>query len=302
MRRDAGRPPRRPGARRALRFGERPDLPDVDVRAAGVGKPKVFDYARGGNPTRRRSRPRSRPWRGRARRSRSAADGGGDDAAAPLRPGDHVMLPDDVYGGTYRLCPRCSSPGGCRTRSSTSPTRGPARRRSRTPLVWLETPRTRCSGSSTSAPSPRPHTRPVRGRRRQHVRHPRAAAAARARCRRGRPQRHEVHRRSLRPDRRRRRHSDPEWIERLGFLANAFGAVPGPMDCFLGLRGLKTLALRMAKHSENAATIAAWLGSHPKVRRVLLPRGSSRTRVTTVASEQMSSFGGMVSFRRRVGR
>ena len=59
--------------------------------------------------------------------------------------------------------------------------------------------------------------------------------------------------------------SDPEWIERLGFLTNALGAVPGPMDAFLALRGLKTLAVRMRPHCDNARAVAAFLASHPKV-------------------------------------
>jgi cystathionine gamma-synthase len=67
------------------------------------------------------------------------------------------------------------------------------------------------------------------------------------------------------------------------------------MDCYLGLRGLKTLALRMAKHSENAGAIAAWLGSHPKVGRVYYP-GLESHPGHDVASRQMSSFGGIVSF------
>jgi cystathionine gamma-synthase len=67
------------------------------------------------------------------------------------------------------------------------------------------------------------------------------------------------------------------------------------MDCYLGLRGLKTLALRMARHSENAATIAEWLGSHPKVRRVYYP-GLESHPGHDAASRQMSSFGGIVSF------
>ena len=67
------------------------------------------------------------------------------------------------------------------------------------------------------------------------------------------------------------------------------------MDSFLALRGLKTLALRMAKHSENAAAIAEWLASHPKVRRVYYP-GLESHPGHEVASRQMSSFGGIVSF------
>ena len=57
--------------------------------------------------------------------------------------------------------------------------------------------------------------------------------------------------------------SDPEVYERLKFLQNAIGAVPSPMDCYLVLRGTKTLALRMERHSQNALSIATWLESHP---------------------------------------
>jgi cystathionine gamma-synthase len=89
--------------------------------------------------------------------------------------------------------------------------------------------------------------------------------------------------------------SDTEWLERLGFLTNAVGAVPGPMDCYLGLRGLKTLALRMERHSENATAIAAWLSGDPRVQRVYFP-GLPDHPGHDVASRQMSAFGGIVSF------
>ena len=65
--------------------------------------------------------------------------------------------------------------------------------------------------------------------------------------------------------------SDAEWIERLTFLTNAVGAVPGPMDCYLALRGLKTLAVRMRAHCENARAVAAFLVAHPKVTAVHYP-------------------------------
>ena len=86
--------------------------------------------------------------------------------------------------------------------------------------------------------------------------------------------------------------SDPEWIERLGFLLNAVGAVPGPMDSYLGLRGLKTLAIRMQKHSENASVIADWLSSHPKVQHVFFP-GLPTHPGHDIAARQMAAFGGM---------
>ena len=89
--------------------------------------------------------------------------------------------------------------------------------------------------------------------------------------------------------------SDPEWIERLGFLTNALGAVPGPMDAFLALRGLKTLAVRMRAHCDNARAVAAFLASHPKVTAVHYP-GLASHPGHLVAARQMSDFGGMVSF------
>jgi cystathionine beta-lyase/cystathionine gamma-synthase len=87
----------------------------------------------------------------------------------------------------------------------------------------------------------------------------------------------------------------PELHERLAFLQNAVGAVPGPMDCFLVLRGIKTLAVRMDRHSANAAAIADFLAAHPKVAKVLYPFHDSHPHVA-VAHKQMRSGGGMLSF------
>lgn len=83
--------------------------------------------------------------------------------------------------------------------------------------------------------------------------------------------------------------------ERLAFLQNATGAVPGPFDCFLALRGIKTLALRMRRHEENALRLATWLEGHPRVRRVLYPGLASHPQ-HELARRQMKGFGGMLSF------
>lgn len=88
---------------------------------------------------------------------------------------------------------------------------------------------------------------------------------------------------------------DDELEERLRFLQNSCGAVPGPMDSFLTLRGIKTLHLRMARHSENGAAIAAFLKDHPKVSRVYWP-GLPDHPNHEVAKRQMKDFGGMISF------
>jgi cystathionine beta-lyase/cystathionine gamma-synthase len=89
--------------------------------------------------------------------------------------------------------------------------------------------------------------------------------------------------------------NDPTVAERLAFLQNSLGAVPGPFDAWLVLRGLKTLALRMQRHCENARAVAEFLDGHPQVERVLYP-GLAGHPGHDVASRQMSDFGGMVSF------
>src|SRR6266851_8002136 len=85
-----------------------------------------------------------------------------------------------------------------------------------------------------------------------------------------------------------------ELRERMQFLQNAVGAIQGPFDSFLALRGLKTLALRMARHCASALTIAAWLERQPKVRRVFYPGLASHPQ-HALARKQMHAFGGMIS-------
>jgi cystathionine gamma-lyase len=85
-----------------------------------------------------------------------------------------------------------------------------------------------------------------------------------------------------------------ELSERLKFLQNAIGAIQGPFDSFLALRGLKTLALRMERHCTSGLKIAAWLERHPKVRRVFYPGLASHPQ-HALAKKQMHAFGGMIS-------
>jgi len=89
--------------------------------------------------------------------------------------------------------------------------------------------------------------------------------------------------------------NDEETAQRLAFIQNACGAVPGPQDCFLVLRGIKTLHLRMQRHCENALRIAQFLKQHPKVSQVNYP-GLEDHPQHELAKEQMRGFGGMVSF------
>lgn len=88
--------------------------------------------------------------------------------------------------------------------------------------------------------------------------------------------------------------NDEELHDQLRFMQNAAGGVPGPMDCFLVLRGTKTLAVRMKQHCENAAKIAQHLLTHPEVERVYYP-GLTDDPSHAIASKQMTDFGGMVS-------
>ncbi|MFH1184238.1 MAG: cystathionine gamma-synthase [Chloroflexota bacterium] len=89
--------------------------------------------------------------------------------------------------------------------------------------------------------------------------------------------------------------------ERLAFLQNAVGAVPGPMDCFLVLRGIKTLAVRMEKHAANAATLVEFLAKHPKVEKLMYPFHASHAQ-ERIARLQMRNGGGMISFVVKGGR
>jgi len=89
--------------------------------------------------------------------------------------------------------------------------------------------------------------------------------------------------------------NDPTIAERLTFLQKSLGAVPGPFDCWLVLRGIKTLAVRMRQHCENARAVAYMLSRHPRVERVLYP-GLPTHPGHEIAARQMRDFGGMMSF------
>ncbi|MEB2784938.1 cystathionine gamma-synthase [Algoriphagus persicinus] len=89
--------------------------------------------------------------------------------------------------------------------------------------------------------------------------------------------------------------NDDELADKLVFIQNASGATPGPQDCFLVLRGIKTLHLRMERHSQNGKTIAAYLKNHPKVAKVYWP-GFEDHPNHAIAKKQMRDYGGMISF------
>ncbi|MDQ1271857.1 MAG: cystathionine gamma-lyase [Planctomycetota bacterium] len=89
--------------------------------------------------------------------------------------------------------------------------------------------------------------------------------------------------------------NDQGLCDKLQFLQNAAGGVPGPFDCFLVLRGIKTLAVRMERHAENTMKIAQFLENHPKVRRVIYPGLWSHPQ-HELAWKQMAGFGGIITF------
>jgi cystathionine gamma-synthase len=264
-----------------------------------VGKPKVWDYARGGNPTRAAFEAALAALEGGAR---CFAFGSGMAAEATLllclRPGDHVVLPDDVYGGTYRLVAKVLEPWGLSYSIVDMTDLEEVREalREETRIVWFETPSNPLLRvMDVAAIAELAHDAGAR----VVVDNTFATPALQRPLELGADA--VIHSITKYIG----GHSDliggalitgdAEWSEQVAFLGNAVGAVPGPMDCYLGLRGLKTLALRMAKHSENAAAIAGWLEDDRRVVRVHYP-GLPAHPGHEIAARQMSAFGGMVSF------
>ena len=215
-------------------------------------------------------------------------------------PGDHLVIPDDAYGGTYRLVSSLyvAARGQLHPRRRcTTSMPSPAAWRDETRLVWLETPSNPklnvidIAAVSTAAPRPRG---PLH--RRQHLCHPLPAAAASL----SEPTPSSTPRLSTWAD------TPTSWAasspqtttnspRHLGFVQNSAGAVPGPFDCYLVQRGLKTLAVRLERQCESARVIAEHLCDHPAVAEVYYP-GLKRHLGHELASRQMSGFGAMVSF------
>jgi cystathionine beta-lyase/cystathionine gamma-synthase len=262
------------------------------------GQPLRFDYSRSGNPTRAALEAALAALEGG---ERGFAFGSGCAAAATLlhtlRPGDHVLCGDDVYGGTYRLFNAVVRPLGIevtfldlRDPAAVAPALQP-----NTKLIWLETPTNpmlrlvdiaavSALGRARGVPVVVDNTfaSPV-------LQQPLALGATAV-----------VHSTTKYIN----GHSDVvggaivtsdrELAQRLGFLQNAIGAVPGPMDCYLVLRGLKTLPLRMRRHTESAGELARRLEGAPGVTRVHHPGLPSHPQ-HELARRQMSGAGGMIS-------
>ncbi len=265
----------------------------------GPGKHKGFEYARSDNPTRRTLEHCLAALEG-AEHGLAFASGCAamTTLLATLRPGDHVVACDDVYGGTFRLLDKVFKPFGISTTwvDLSDMSRLTGALRAETKFVWLESP-----------------TNPM-------LKLLDIAAAA---------QITHAHRAKLVVDntfatpmlqkplnlgadvvvhsttKYLNGHSDvvggailtsdAELATQLRFLQNAMGAVPSPFDCFLVLRGVKTLPVRMERHVNTAASLATWLEAHPQVERVYYPGLKSHPQ-HALASIQMRGFGGMISF------
>ncbi len=277
----------------------------------GIGRPRDgWEYARTGNPTRRRLE--------RAVASLEGAEEGiafssGAAATAMLAelalPGDEVVVGDDVYGGTYRLFERVLRPKGIIARYvdlAADPANVRAALTARTRLVWFETPTNpllKLVDIAAVADGIASH-RGADGQRPWLVVDNTFASPAVQR-----PLDHGADIVFHSATKYLAGHSDtvngivvtsrPAVAERLRFLQNAIGAVPGPFDCFLVLRGLRTLALRAERHAANAAAVAAMLAGRADVGAVSYPglrEGPSAHPQAALAARQMRGGGGIVSF------
>jgi len=294
---------------RAIHEGQRPDRQTGAVitpiyqsstyEQDAIGQPRGYEYSRTGNPTRSALEQALASLEG-GRFGLAFASGSAASVAVLqlLQPGDHIIAGADLYGGTYRLFERVYRPWGVEI----SYVDGPGAEAfeaavcDRTKMIWVESP-----------------TNPL-----LKLFDLEALAAMAAR----REMLLTVDNTFASPYFQRPLElgaalvlhsttkylgghsdviggavvtSDQSLFERLKFYQNAAGAVPGVMDCWLVLRGLKTLGLRMKQHDANGGRIAELLSQHPRVARVYYP-GLPEHPQHELAKRQMSGFGGMVSF------
>ncbi|MEU2492889.1 cystathionine gamma-synthase [Streptomyces sp. NPDC007883] len=264
-----------------------------------------YEYSRSANPTRTALEENLAALEGGRRGLAFASGLAAEDCLlrALLVPGDHVVIPNDAYGGTFRLFAKVVQRWG--VEYSVADTSDPASVRAaltdRTKVIWVETPSNPLLGI-TDVAAVADIARTARARlvvdntfASPYLQQPLALGA-------------DVVVHSL--TKYMGGHSDvvggalvtadAGLGEELAYHQNAMGAVAGPFDSWIVLRGIKTLAVRMDRHSENAARVAEMLSGHPKVTRVLYP-GLEEHPGHEIAAKQMKSFGGMVSFQVRGG-
>ncbi len=295
---------------RAIHAGQDPDpttgavIPPVHFTTTyaqeAVGSHKGYEYSRSGNPTRTVLESALASLESVSFGLAFSSGLGASDAVlrSVLRPGDHVVIPDDAYGGTYRLVAKVYEPYGVTYTPVDLSDPGSLEKawRSETKLVWLETP--------TNPMLKICDIEPIAGICKQrgalllvdntfatpYLQQPVALGADIV-----------LHSTTKYLG----GHSDvvggfvgtnsDQLRSSIAFVQNAAGAVPGPLDCYLTLRGAKTLAVRMERHCANARAVAEFLEGHAQVRRVLYP-GLASHPGHDVAKRQMRDFGGMVSF------
>jgi cystathionine gamma-synthase len=266
---------------------------------SSVGQHQGYDYSRTRNPTRTALESCLATLEGAEYGSAFSSGMSAVDAVLRLLvPGDHVVIGNEVYGGTYRLLSTVYERAGVRFTpvSLEEPAEVVAAWQPSTRMIWVETPSNptlRIADISALA----------------QIAHDRNAMLA-------------VDNTFATPYLQRPLslgadvvvHSTTKYLgghsdviggfvatsdaalaERVAFLQNTVGAVPGPLDCFLVLRGIKTLAVRMDRHCANAAQVAEALRQHPNVDKVYFP-GLEEHRGHAIARAQMRDFGGMVSF------
>jgi len=259
-----------------------------------------YEYGRGGNPTRDSLQEQLAAVEGGAHAYSFGSGLAAEDSLirAVARPGDHIVLGNDAYGGTYRLISRVLGPWGIGNTpvdmSDLDAVRA-AVAANQTRLLWVETPSNPLMKISDIAAL-------------AEIAHEAGALLV-------------VDNTFASPALQQPLslgadvvvHSTTKYIgghsdvvggaivvndaglaEKIGFVQFAVGAVSGPMDAFLTTRGLKTLGVRMAKHSANAQAVAEWLTGRPEVEKVLYP-GLPEHPGHELAKSQMSGFGGMVS-------
>jgi cystathionine beta-lyase/cystathionine gamma-synthase len=295
-------------ATRAIHVGQPPDPTTGAVAVPiyqtatfaqeAVGQHKGYEYARTGNPTRTALEQCLASLENGAHGLAFSSGMGAESALTYLlRAGDHIVAHDDLYGGTSRLFNRLLAGFGVEVDyvDAADPAAVAAALRPTTRLVWLETPTNpllRIIDIATVAEISRragallvvdntfasPYLQRPLDLGADVVLHSATKYLG--------------------------GHSDvvlgaivtrdAEVAERLRFIQNAAGAVPGPLDCWLVLRGLKTLAVRMRQHEANARAVARFLAGHPRIVQVLYP-GLESHPGHTLAARQMAGFGGMIS-------
>jgi cystathionine gamma-synthase len=294
---------------RAIHAGQPPDpatgavVPPVSFATTfaqeSVGVHLGYDYSRSGNPTRtaleRCLASLEHAEHGLAFASGMAAE---DAVLRLLQPGEHAVIANDVYGGTYRLFDKVWAPIGLRYTPADLRSLDTIRGvwQEHTKMVWIETP----SNPLLSIVDIEAVSALARERgavvvvdntfATPYLQQPLRLGADVV-----------VHSSTKYLG----GHSDvvggfvatdnEELATKIAFVQNAAGGVPGPLDCYLVLRGVKTLALRMERHCSNAAAVASFLSGHRAVASVLYP-GLSDHPGHDVATRQMSGYGGMVSF------